>query len=45
MAELGIDLSDRKPHLPHELVEWADVVVTMGCDDRCPEILGKRYIG
>ncbi|HEY4975961.1 MAG TPA: arsenate reductase ArsC [Gaiellaceae bacterium] len=45
MAELGIDLSARVPHRL-ELVdaEWADVVVTMGCGDACPVILGKRYI-
>lgn len=45
MRELGIDLSSRVPHRL-ELVdaEWADVVVTMGCGDACPVILGKRYI-
>ncbi len=45
MRELGIDLSGRIPHRL-ELVdaEWADVVVTMGCGDACPVILGKRYI-
>ena len=31
----GIDRSD---------VEWADVVVTMGCGDACPYIPGKRYV-
>jgi arsenate reductase len=45
MAELGIDLSARVPHrLEHSDAEWADVVVTMGCGDACPVILGKRYI-
>ncbi len=45
MAELGIDLSDRKPQLlTHELAEGADIVVTMGCGDQCPYIPGKRYI-
>ena len=45
MAELDIDLYDRKPHrLTTELAEWADVVVTMGCGDQCPVIPGKRYI-
>lgn len=45
MRDLGIDLSDRKPQkLTHELAEWADVVVTMGCGDACPYIPGKRYI-
>jgi arsenate reductase (thioredoxin) len=45
MRELGIDLSGRTPRaLTHELAEWADVVVTMGCGDACPYIPGKRYI-
>jgi protein-tyrosine-phosphatase len=45
MAELDIDLSDRRPtRLTHELAEQADVVVTMGCGDACPYIPGKRYI-
>lgn len=45
MAELGIDLSDRKPQLlTRELAEQADVVVTMGCGDECPFIPGKRYV-
>jgi arsenate reductase len=45
MRELGIDLSERVPHrLDTADAEWADVVVTMGCGDACPVILGKRYI-
>jgi arsenate reductase (thioredoxin) len=45
MLELGIDLSDRHPRLlTRELAEQADLVVTMGCGDRCPYIPGKRYI-
>jgi protein-tyrosine-phosphatase len=45
MAEKNIDLSDRTPQLlTRELAQWADVVVTMGCGDSCPVILGKRYI-
>jgi arsenate reductase len=45
MAELGIDLSDRRPQLlTRELAERADVVVTMGCGDACPYIPGKRYL-
>jgi arsenate reductase (thioredoxin) len=45
MAELGIDLSARVPRrLELADAEWADVVVTMGCGDACPVILGKRYI-
>jgi arsenate reductase (thioredoxin) len=45
MSELGIDLSGRVPHqLDDEDVEWADVVVTMGCGDACPVLPGKRYV-
>jgi len=45
MRELGIDLADRVPRrLTRELAEQADVVVTMGCGDKCPYIPGKRYI-
>ena len=45
MAELDIDLSDRRPvRLTRDLAERADVVVTMGCGDACPYIPGKRYI-
>jgi protein-tyrosine-phosphatase len=45
MAELGIDLSDRRPQpLSNALAERADIVVTMGCGDACPYIPGKRYI-
>ncbi len=45
MREVGVDLADRIPHrLERADAEWADVVVTMGCGDACPYILGKRYI-
>ncbi len=45
MAELGIDLSARRPRLlSREDAEWADVVVTMGCGDACPYIPGVRYL-
>jgi arsenate reductase len=45
MNELGIDLGDRQPKLlSTEDAEWADVVVTMGCGDKCPYIPGRRYI-
>jgi arsenate reductase len=45
MRERGIDLSDRVPHkLDEDDVEWADVVVTMGCGDACPVLPGKRYV-
>ena len=45
MRERGIDLSDRVPKgITQEDVEWADVVVTMGCGDACPVLPGKRYL-
>lgn len=45
MAEIGLDLSDRAPHgLTEEDARWADVVVTMGCGDKCPYIPGRRYV-
>ena len=44
MRELGIDLTAKVPHrLDDADVEWADVVVTMGCGDACPVLPGKRY--
>ena len=45
MAEIGIDLADRVPRgLTEEDARWADVVVTMGCGDKCPYIPGRRYV-
>jgi len=45
MAELGIDVEGRVPHeLSRDDVEWADVVVTMGCGDACPYVPGKDYM-
>ena len=45
MGEVGIDLTGRVPRrLERSDAEWADVVVTMGCGDECPNIPGKRYV-
>ena len=45
MSELGVDLDSRAPKaLSRDDVEWADVVVTMGCGDRCPYVPGKEYV-
>ena len=45
MRELDIDLTGRVPHqLAQDDVEWADLVVTMGCGDACPVLPGKRYL-
>jgi arsenate reductase (thioredoxin) len=45
MQEVGVDLEGRVPRrLEREDVEWADLVVTMGCGDACPVLPGKRYV-
>ena len=45
MRECGVDLSGRVPRgIDRADVEWADLVVTMGCGDACPYIPGKRYV-
>lgn len=44
MAEVGIDISGEKPQkFTDEMVQAANVVVTMGCGDACPYYAGKRY--
>ncbi len=44
LEEIGIDVSERVPRsLTREDVEWADLVVTMGCGDACPVLPGKDY--
>jgi arsenate reductase len=44
MAEKGIDITGERPkRWTDEMVEAADVVVTMGCGDTCPFIPGRRY--
>jgi arsenate reductase (thioredoxin) len=41
MGLRGIDIAEESPkELTVELAEWADLVVTMGCGDRCP-VTGK----
>ncbi|WP_395111186.1 arsenate reductase ArsC [Actinomadura sp. SCN-SB] len=45
MEELGLDLSREFPKpLTNEVVQAADVVITMGCGDSCPIYPGKRYL-
>ena len=45
MAEIGLDLSEAFPKpLTTEVVEEADVVITMGCGDACPIFPGTRYL-
>lgn len=44
MAEVGIDIAQELPKpWTDEIVQWADVVVTMGCGDTCPYFPAKRY--
>ena len=44
MAEKGIDITAAQPkRWTEDMVEAADVVVTMGCGDTCPFIPGRRY--
>jgi arsenate reductase len=45
MDEVGLDVSKEFPKpLTTDVVEAADVVVTMGCGDACPIFPGKRYL-
>ena len=44
MREVGIDITAEFPKpWTDEIVQAADVVVTMGCGDACPLFPGKRY--
>ena len=45
MAEVGIDISSEFPKpWTDEVVQAANVVVTMGCGDSCPIFPGTRYM-
>ena len=44
MTELGVDMTQEFPKpLTDEVVQAADVVITMGCGDACAIYPGKRY--
>lgn len=44
MAEVDIDIAGEQPRiLAVDEVSRADVVITMGCGDTCPNFPGKRY--
>jgi arsenate reductase len=44
LAERGLPVTDHVPtQLDAELVQTADVVITMGCGETCPVFPGKRY--
>jgi arsenate reductase len=43
MREVGIDLSNAKPQkLTDDLAREAQLLITMGCGDRCPYVPGLR---
>lgn len=43
MREVGIDLSNAKPQrLTEELAKDAQLLITMGCGDKCPYVPGLR---
>jgi arsenate reductase (thioredoxin) len=43
MQEVGIDLTGVRPQkLTEELVSDADLLITMGCGDKCPYVPGLR---
>jgi arsenate reductase (thioredoxin) len=45
MEEVGLDIAMAFPKpLTDEVVEAADVVITMGCGDACPIYPGRRYL-
>ncbi len=45
MSEVGIDLAEAFPKpLTDDVVQAADVVVTMGCGDACPIYPDKQYL-
>jgi protein-tyrosine-phosphatase len=45
MAERGIDITREFPKpWTEEILQAADVVITMGCGDACPIYPGKRYL-
>jgi arsenate reductase (thioredoxin) len=44
MAECGIDIAHEYPKpWTDEIVQAADVIITMGCGDACPIFPGRRY--
>ena len=45
MAEVGVNLTEAFPKpMTDDVVQAADVIVTMGCGDSCPVYPGKRYL-
>jgi protein-tyrosine-phosphatase len=45
MAEVGLSMEESFPKpLTDDVVQAADIVITMGCGDACPIYPGKRYV-
>jgi arsenate reductase len=45
LSERGISVADHLPsHLTYARVADADVVVTMGCGEACPAVVGTRVV-
>ncbi|MDH6537888.1 arsenate reductase ArsC [Streptomyces sp. SPB4] len=45
LTEAGVDPADAYPKpLTEEVVQAADIVITMGCGDACPVVPGRRYL-
>ncbi|MGW3647529.1 arsenate reductase ArsC [Streptomyces sp. NPDC000878] len=45
LTEAGLDLAEAFPKpLTEEVVQAADIVITMGCGDACPVVPGRRYL-
>ncbi|MFI8392989.1 low molecular weight phosphatase family protein [Streptomyces sp. NPDC085540] len=45
LTEEGMELADAYPKpLTEEVVQAADIVITMGCGDACPVVPGPRYL-
>lgn len=45
MSEVGVDLTSCKPQrLTESLAREADLLVTMGCEEECPVVLGLERV-
>ena len=45
LAAAGLPVTDHTPtKLDYDLVDAADVVVTLGCNEACPAVPGKRIV-
>ncbi|MFF5447575.1 low molecular weight phosphatase family protein [Streptomyces sp. NPDC012888] len=45
LTEAGVEPADAYPKpLTDEVVQAADIVITMGCGDTCPVVPGRRYL-